>query len=1147
MRKFSILALFLCLTAFADTPPPGTVKIKDSAGNSLSSSSGSLDVNVTGGSVTGTVAVSNFPAVQAVSQNGAWITGRTWALLSGTDFVSAVQSGTWSVGRTWALTSGADSISSVQSGTWNVGLSAGANTIGKVDQGAGGASAWKVDGSAVTQPVSGTVNAAQSGAWNITNVTGTVSLPTGASTAANQATEISSLSTIATNTGNIPTVGQKTMSASTPVAIASDQSTLPISAASLPLPAGAATSALQTTANTSLSSIDGKLNSLGQKVSASSMPVVISSDQSAIPITGSITATNPSIGTNGSAGPSMTTQVGGVDGSGNLQAAKVNASHAFLVDGSAVTQPVSAASLPLPAGAATSTLQTTGNTSLSSIDSKVPANLTVTATRLLTDGSGVTQPVSGTVTANAGTGTFTVGQATGTNLHTVVDSGAVTANIGTTNGLALDATVANIQGSVSGGTAGTKSSLSGGQFLTSAPTLTNGQQAALQLDVNGNLKTTATLSASTVTANQGTPNSAANGWPVKPTDGTNSQSFTGAGEAKVSVTQPLPAGSNTIGGVNQAGTWTVQPGNTANTTPWLATINQGGNSASVTGSNALKVDGSAVTQPVSGTVTASQATASSLNAQVVGNVASGASDSGNPVKIGGVFNTTLPTLTNGQRGDLQLASNGGLIVSGAATVGAAPVSNPISVSGVDGGGLKRHFLMDTSGRTQILLNDTSGNGITSTLINSKQRLDVGTSYEGTDGAATPFHSISVGGLDGSGNLQTLKTDTNGNLNTLTMDGSGNSVTSTVPPGGVTNRGLDNNIVGSSLLEVTGTGSALAQTPIPSTNVGSYRSVSIQTTLTGTNTSIFEGSNDNTTFTAVQCMSAAVANATPVTTVAASGLFICPIFYKFFRTRVSAFTSGSMAMIAEFSPLPAFDMGLRNVSGSGTFTVSGTNNPSANILTNISASSAKTVTGNSGSVTIAAPGTSAAFVLNLTAVSGTNPVLDVIIETSSDSGTTFNTVYSFNRLTATGQEYTPVIAVSGNRVRASWTISGTTPSFTFSVAYIGNSGSAPIMYRFYDRNLVPATTNSTTSSYNIEGCQNITYGINLSAAAASPAFNLQLSEDGTLWTTVGSTLNPTSGALVQFSSVSNTYGKFARLITSTNDAGATLNYVWLRCR
>jgi len=88
--------------------------------------------------------------------------------------------------------------------------------------------ALKTDASATTQPVSGTVTAAQataanlnatvvgtgtfatqaaqSGTWNITNVSGTVSLPTGAATAANQATEISSLATIATNTGAaIPT------------------------------------------------------------------------------------------------------------------------------------------------------------------------------------------------------------------------------------------------------------------------------------------------------------------------------------------------------------------------------------------------------------------------------------------------------------------------------------------------------------------------------------------------------------------------------------------------------------------------------------------------------------------------------------------------------------------------------------------------------------------------------------------------------------------------------------------------------------------------------------------------------------------------------------------------------------------------------
>jgi len=43
------------------------------------------------------------------------------------------------------------------------------------------------------------------------------------------------------------------------------------------------------------------------------------------------------------------------------------------VDGSGVTQPVSAAALPLPTGASTSAAQTTGNNSLSSIDGKTPA------------------------------------------------------------------------------------------------------------------------------------------------------------------------------------------------------------------------------------------------------------------------------------------------------------------------------------------------------------------------------------------------------------------------------------------------------------------------------------------------------------------------------------------------------------------------------------------------------------------------------------------------------------------------------------------------------------------------------------------------------------------------------------------------------
>lgn len=59
--------------------------------------------------------------------------------------------------------------------------------------------------------------------------------------------------------------------------------------------------------------------------------------------------------------------------------------------------------------------------------------------------------------------------------------------------------------------------------------------------------------------------------------------------------------------------------------------------------------------------------------------------------------------------------------------------------------------------------DGVGNNLTSTSINGKQRLDVNSASEGTDGSASPFYTTQVGGKDGSGNLQSLSTDTTGAL------------------------------------------------------------------------------------------------------------------------------------------------------------------------------------------------------------------------------------------------------------------------------------------------------------------------------------------------------------------------------------------------
>jgi hypothetical protein len=136
------------------------------------------------------------------------------------------------------------------------------------------------------------------------------------------------------------------------------------------------------------------------------------------------------------------------------------------------------------------------------------------ANALKVDGSAVTQPVSGTVTANAGSGTFTV-------------SGTVTANAGTGSFTVAQATAANLNATVTGTVAATQS----GSWSLAANQSTNIAQ------ING----------------------------VPPLMG---NGVTGTGSLRVTV-----ASDNTAFSVNsvQSGTWTVQPGNTANTTPWLVT------------------------------------------------------------------------------------------------------------------------------------------------------------------------------------------------------------------------------------------------------------------------------------------------------------------------------------------------------------------------------------------------------------------------------------------------------------------------------------------------------------------------------------------------------------------------------------------------
>lgn len=94
---------------------------------------------------------------------------------------------------------------------------------------------------------------------------------------------------------------------------------------------------------------------------------------------------------------------------------------------------------------------------------------------------------------------------------------------------------------------------------TAAPTYVDGSVAPLSCDTGGNLRS------------------------VSGGVATQDVNITEVGGNAVTTTVPV---SGTIA-ATQSGTWTVQPGNTANTTPWLATISQGGNAAVVSAAGAL--------------------------------------------------------------------------------------------------------------------------------------------------------------------------------------------------------------------------------------------------------------------------------------------------------------------------------------------------------------------------------------------------------------------------------------------------------------------------------------------------------------------------------------------------------------------------------
>jgi hypothetical protein len=179
---------------------------------------------------------------------------------------------------------------------------------------------------------------------------------------------------------------------------------------------------------------------------------------------GSISAENPSVSPTGAAVPADATYIG-VNVGGNLTGLTGTA-NGLKVDGSAVTQPISAVSLPLPTGAATNAELVTINTTLGSpfqaggsigntsfgISGSLPAGSNAIGSVSVSNFP-ATQPVSGTVAATqSGTWTVQPGNTANTTAWLVTGAGGtfpVTGTVATTapvnsNGSSSTTTVSTV-------------------------------------------------------------------------------------------------------------------------------------------------------------------------------------------------------------------------------------------------------------------------------------------------------------------------------------------------------------------------------------------------------------------------------------------------------------------------------------------------------------------------------------------------------------------------------------------------------------------------------------------------------------------------------------------------------------------------------
>ena len=412
----------------------------------------------------------------------------------------------------------------------------------------------------------------------------------------------------------------------------------------------------------------------------------------------------------------------------NANVANVTASGGVQVDGSGVTQPVSAASLPLPTGAATSVNQSSAQSTLTTISNNTPPVGQATMANsspvvIASNQSAISTTISGALPAGTNvighiindsgsttvvTGNVTVVQPTGTNLHAVIDSGSITTvppanastNLTQVAGVTLGATAVTTYG-----TAPASANVPGvNAFITNTPavTLTSTTITGLVNTQGDESNNTAAPDATMLGVLPAQANAASPAWTegnnvVLSVDLTGRQRFRGtlthnnaapSSDGQMALTEIANAvaptyteGNLALGSVDLSGNRRVigtKTNNNAAPTTQMGVISALANAAAPSWTEGNQV---LLSEDLSGNLRvkgASDVAQASTTAGQLGNLVMGA------------VTTGAPTYTTGQTDPLSLNTSGALRIVGETTLGISPANTdnkvvvmiPVSDNGV---------------------------------------------------------------------------------------------------------------------------------------------------------------------------------------------------------------------------------------------------------------------------------------------------------------------------------------------------------------------------------------------------------------------------------------------------------------------------------